>query len=75
MVQLSVWVAAQFKKLQALSSSVEKRLGVGIPLLSVEGHDWKVHVAYQQNDGSIVCVASSLDMASPLTWSITDYFR
>jgi hypothetical protein len=53
MVQLSIWVAAQFNKLQALRG---KLTDIGIPLLSVEGHDWKVHMAYQQDDGSIVCV-------------------
>lgn len=51
MVQLSIWVAAQFNKLYALRG---RYADIGIPLLSVEGHDWKVHVAYQMNDGSIV---------------------
>jgi hypothetical protein len=53
MVQLSIWVAAQFNKLQVLRG---KLTDIGIPLLSVEGHDWKVHIAYQQDDRSIVCV-------------------
>jgi hypothetical protein len=53
MVQLSIWVAAQFNKLQALRG---KLTDIGIPLISVEGHQWTIYIAHQQNDRSIVCV-------------------
>ena len=55
MVQLSIWVAAQFKKLEMLRGA--KSVDIGLPLVSIEGHDWKAHMAYQVEDGSIVSVA------------------
>lgn len=54
MVQLSIWVAAQFKKLEVLRGA--KSVDIGLPLISIEGHDWKGHMAYQVEDGSIVSV-------------------
>jgi len=51
MVQLSIWVAAQFNKLNALSG---KRVSIGIPLVSVEGHDWRIYIAYQKENDDIV---------------------
>jgi len=55
-VQLSIWVAAQFNKLNALSG---KRVSIGIPLVSVEGHDWRIYIAYQKENDDIVSNTNS----------------
>ena len=47
MVQLTVWAAAQLEKLSALSGTPAR---IGIPLVSVEGHDWRLYIAYQKDD-------------------------
>ena len=51
MVQLAVWAAAQMEKLNALSG---KLVPIGIPLVSVEGHDWRLYNTYQKGDGEVV---------------------
>jgi hypothetical protein len=56
MVQLSIWVAAQFNKLNTLSG---RRVSIGIPLVSVEGHDWRIYIAYQKENGDIVSTLNS----------------
>jgi hypothetical protein len=48
MVQLAVWAAAQFEKLNTLTG---KLVPIGIPLVSVEGHDWRLYHIYQIEDG------------------------
>jgi hypothetical protein len=59
MVQLSVWVAAQFKKLNALTDGREAVQRIYIPLISVEGHDWRLSIAYQTADGDVVRLSIS----------------
>jgi hypothetical protein len=54
MVQLSVWVTAQFKKLNALTDCRGAVREICIPLVSAEGHDWRVYIAYQTADGEVV---------------------
>jgi hypothetical protein len=51
MVQLAVWAAAQLEKLNALNGTLAP---IGIPLVSVEGHDWRLYHAYQKDEGGIV---------------------
>jgi hypothetical protein len=51
MVQLAVWAAAQMEKLNTLSG---KLAPIGIPLVSVEGHDWRLYSTYQKEDGEMV---------------------
>jgi hypothetical protein len=51
MVPLAVWAAAQMEKPNTLSG---KLAPVGIPLVSVEGHDWRFYNTYQTDDGDIV---------------------
>ena len=48
---LSVWVTAQFKKLNAFTNGRGAAREICIPLVSVEGHDWRVYIAYQTADG------------------------
>jgi hypothetical protein len=50
-VKLSIWVAAQFNKLNVLA---RRRMCIEIPLISVEAHDWRVYIAYQKEGGEIV---------------------
>jgi hypothetical protein len=47
MVQLTIWVAAHFNKLNSLCGKVAI---VAIPLVLVEGHDWKVFIAVPKRD-------------------------
>jgi hypothetical protein len=54
MVQLAVWVTAQFKKLNALTGGRGAVQEICIPLISVEGHDWRIYIAYQTADGEVV---------------------
>ena len=54
MVQLSIWVAAHFKKLEMLREA--KSTDISLPLISIDGHDWRLHMACQGADGSIVSV-------------------
>ncbi|KAF4627925.1 hypothetical protein G7Y89_g10226 [Cudoniella acicularis] len=51
MVQLAVWAAAQLEKLNALSGALAP---IGIPLVSVEGHDWRLYNTYQKEDSEVV---------------------
>jgi hypothetical protein len=51
MVQLAVWAAAQLEKLNALSGTLAP---IGIPLVSVEGHDWRLYKTYQKEDSNVV---------------------
>ncbi|KAE8444333.1 hypothetical protein EG329_000643 [Mollisiaceae sp. DMI_Dod_QoI] len=51
MVQLAVWAAAQLEKLNALSGTLAP---IGIPLVSVEGHDWRLYNTYQKEDSKVV---------------------
>ena len=51
MVQLAVWAAAQLQKLNALSGTLAP---IGIPLVSVEGHDWRLYNIYQKEDSKVV---------------------
>lgn len=51
MVQLAVWAAAQMEKLNALSG---KLATIGIPLIYIERHDWRLYNIYQEKDGEIV---------------------
>lgn len=53
MVQLAIWVAAQFKKLNILSGEV---VTIPIPLVWVEGHEWRVYVAFQKANGELVSI-------------------
>ena len=55
MVQLAIWVAAQFNKLNSLCEEVAT---VAIPLVWVEGHDWRVFIAFQKESGELVSLAS-----------------
>jgi hypothetical protein len=82
MVQLSVWVTAQLKKLDALTEGRGAVQRICIPLISVEGHDWRVSIAYQTSDGEVVrlslsCVCSSCcgfcSMVLLLTCTLLDY--
>jgi hypothetical protein len=50
MIQLAVWSAAQFEKLNELSGTLAP---IGIPLVSVEGHDWRLNITYQSDDGEV----------------------
>ncbi len=51
MVQLAVWGSAQLAKLNFLSGTLAP---IGIPLVSVEGHDWRLYNTYQQEDSKVV---------------------
>jgi hypothetical protein len=51
MVKLAVWTAAQLKKLNVLSGTLAP---VGIPLVSVERHDWRLYSTFQKDDGKVV---------------------
>lgn len=51
MVQLAVWAAAQMEKLNGLSGKV---VPIGIPLVSVEGHDWRLYSTYQKDDDGMI---------------------
>ena len=51
MVQLAVWAAAQMEKLNMLSG---KFVPIGLPLVSVEGHDWRFYNIYQTEDSDMV---------------------
>lgn len=51
MVQLAIWVAAQFNKLNSLCDELAM---VAIPLVWVEGHDWRVYIAFQKATGELV---------------------
>jgi len=51
MVQLAIWAAAQLEKLNALSGTLTP---IGIPLVSVEGHDWRLYNTYQKEDSKVV---------------------
>ncbi|MCJ1405152.1 hypothetical protein MMC11_008378 [Xylographa trunciseda] len=51
MVQLAVWAAAQLEKLNALSGTLAP---IGIPLVSVEGHNWRLYNTYQKEDSEVV---------------------
>jgi len=50
MVQLAVWAAAQMEKLNALSGTLAP---IGIPLVSVEGHDWRLYNTYQERGETV----------------------
>lgn len=58
MVQLAVWVAAQFNKLNRLCS---EQATVAIPLVWVEGHDWGVYAAFQKASGELLSVPSDFN--------------
>ena len=51
MVQLAVWAVAQMEKLNTLSG---KFVPIGLPLVSVEGHDWRFYNIYQTEDSDMV---------------------
>jgi hypothetical protein len=51
MVQLAVWAAAQLEKLNTLTGELAP---IGIPLVSVEGHDWRFYDTYQIEDGGML---------------------
>jgi hypothetical protein len=51
MVQLAVWTAAQLEKLNSLSGELVE---IGIPLLYVEGHDWRGYIVYQEEEDNKV---------------------
>jgi hypothetical protein len=33
-----------------------KIVKVGIPLIAVEGHDWRIYIVFQEDNGDIVSV-------------------
>jgi hypothetical protein len=51
-VQLSVWVSAHFARLRQLSQGKAK-LPI-LPLVVIQGHDWKMMVAEAKGDGRII---------------------
>lgn len=55
-VQLGIWVAAQIKRLNGLGPLGDENAlgGMIFPLLSVEGHDWRLYIAYQNQREEIV---------------------
>jgi hypothetical protein len=59
MVQIAVWAAAQMEKRGALTGT-GKLAAIGIPLVSVEGHDWRFYQTYQQEDGDMVLRGNGL---------------
>lgn len=59
MVQLAVWAAAQMEKRNTLTGT-GKLAAIGIPLVSVEGHDWRFYQTYQQEDGEMVVWGNGL---------------
>ena len=54
-VQLAVWASAQLQKLNALSGG--SLAPIGIPLVLVAGHYWRLYITYFQTDESSRAVA------------------
>lgn len=53
LVQLAVWVAAQFNRLSRLGGGVTLQM---MPLVWVEDHDWRIYFAYRTEKKEIVSI-------------------
>jgi len=53
-VQLALWVSAHFAKLKELSPTAKPP---PLPLLSIQGHYWKLMIAFVKGNGGIVILA------------------
>lgn len=53
MVQLAIWVAAQFNRLAKLGGGGALHM---MPLIWVEGHDWRIYIAFRTEEREVVSI-------------------
>lgn len=57
MVQHMVWVGAHLRKLGQLANG---KVDICIPMVSVQGHSWRIHYAYQKEENGVIVRLPSL---------------
>lgn len=67
-VQVAIWVAAQFSKLEQLAAEVNKDIGSlpFLPLIIVQGHDWTFLAATRGRGRETVRTSGAFSLSSSL---------